>query len=124
MSYTVTRDFSAPPEVVFGTATDPDRWGRWLPSGVTLQRDGSDGLRVQLPQGSQTVRWQVAPDELRVVARAEGQPWSGTLEVVPGAAGGSTARLAIDGDSGRLRPAAEQALARLEDEVADNFNAG
>ena len=36
MTRRATLGMSAPPEVVFSTATDPDRQGAWLPSGFDL----------------------------------------------------------------------------------------
>jgi hypothetical protein len=125
MSYPVTRNFSAPAEVVYGIATDLDRWARWLPAGVSVAGTGPDALRVVWPGGAEAVQWLLAPEDLAATARlAGGVPWSGTLQVDDTPAGGSTAQLRIDGDDGRLRSSAERALAYLDHEVADSLSAG
>jgi hypothetical protein len=124
MGYTMSRDFSAPAEVVFGVAMDLNRWGRWLPPGVQVDRTGADELRVVWSGGTQTVRWQVTPADLTIVARPVTWSWSGSLRVVERPAGGSTARLEIDGDGGPSPAAVERALAHLGDEVSENFTDG
>lgn len=124
MSFTVTRDFSAPPEVVFGTATDLNRWGRWLPAGVRIERAGPGEVRVIWRGGTDSVRWHVTPEELRVTARPVGQEWWASLTVAEGSAGGCTAWLEIGGPGGPPRATAERALAHLGEEVSDNLSAG
>ncbi|WP_203935308.1 SRPBCC family protein [Virgisporangium ochraceum] len=44
MDISETYDFTAPPEVVFDSLTDPDRAHRWLPSGV--RRDVDDNVNA------------------------------------------------------------------------------
>jgi uncharacterized protein YndB with AHSA1/START domain len=123
MTYIATREFGAPAEVVFGTATDPARWDRWLPPEVRLEPMGDQRVRVTWPGGARTVRWQAEGDDFRLTTEGPAR-WSGTLAVSPGGAGGSTARLELAGEHEWLVPAAERALAYLDDQVADNFTAG
>jgi len=101
------RGMSAPPEVVFSTATDPDRAAAWLPE--ALRADGSPAE-------------QVAAQELRARWSAAEQ-WSAEIRVEPAQAGGARARLDLTGgpDAERL---ANEALDSLAREVADNLQAG
>ncbi|WP_203941155.1 hypothetical protein [Spirilliplanes yamanashiensis] len=85
---------SAPPEVVFSTATDPDRTAAWLPGGVDTAPE----------PGNLTVRLTGAAD--------------GLLSVRPGDAGGSSVELEVGG------PDPDDLLRALAREVEDNFNAG
>jgi hypothetical protein len=112
---------SAPPEVVFNTATDPARVGSWLPA--ALRRTGGP---------------QVDPAELRASWNAEGAGWSVRLEVRPLGAGGSTTRMELTTpdavadpdedadrtDNERLAEIVDRSLADLADEVAENLTAG
>lgn len=99
---------SAPPEVVFGTATDPDRASAWLPE--PLRADG--GERPQ----------EAVAEELRARWSTDSAPgWSAELRVEPGDAGGSRVRLDLTGGDDGL---ADEALANLAGEVADNLTAG
>jgi uncharacterized protein YndB with AHSA1/START domain len=101
------RGMSAPPEVVFSTATDPDRASAWLPQ--PLRADGSPAEEV-------------SADELRARWSAAGE-WSAEIRVEPAQAGGARTRLDLTGgaDADRL---ADEALASLAREVADNLQAG
>ncbi|MCM0674346.1 hypothetical protein NCC78_06540 [Micromonospora phytophila] len=101
------RGVSAPPEVVFNTATDPDRASAWLPE--PLRADG-------------TPAEQVSADELRARWSAAGE-WAAEIRVEPAQAGGARMRLDLTGgsDADRL---ADQALESLAREVADNLQAG
>ncbi|MEE6257377.1 hypothetical protein [Plantactinospora sonchi] len=103
---------SAPPEVVFNTATDPDRVSAWLPE--PLRGDSSQGPETE-------------PTDLRARWRTAGSPaWSAQLEVASVDAGGANVRLALDADppEQRLREIADESLASLAREVADNLTAG
>lgn len=98
------RGMSAPPEVVFNTATDPARAG-WLP-------DRLRGAAAEVVPGELSVRWRPkTPDT-----------WAGALRVWPNAAGGAHVELEVDADD--ARDAADQALTELEYVVNDNLTAG
>lgn len=102
------RGISAPPEVVFSTATDPDRQASWLPAAWRTDPAGTGGddFAVRL----------LPPDE---------GGWSGVLQVRAGDAGGSSVELRVDGSGDGTGPGEPaQILDRLEREVVDNFNAG
>lgn len=101
MSRQATRGMSAPPEVVFSTATDPDRRGAWLPGefGVAPVHTDGDVLEVRLTAGSSA---------------------AGVLRVNPGASGGSTVELSLPDDGA----APDVVLGDLDRAVGDNFNAG
>ncbi|MEO3820498.1 hypothetical protein [Plantactinospora sp. B24E8] len=103
---------SAPPEVVFSTATDPDRVSAWLPE--PLRGDGGQGPEVET--ADLRVRWRTTA----------GPSWTAQLEVAPVDAGGASVRLALDADppERRLREIADESLASLAREVADNLTAG
>ncbi len=88
---------SAPPEVVFSTATDPDRRSAWLPGGLGVEPADPEAL------------------EARLTGDADG-----TLSVRPGDAGGSSVELSVGGRA----PEPDDLLRALEREVSDNFNAG
>jgi hypothetical protein len=102
MSRHATCGISAPPEVVFSTATDPDRRDGWLPQELDLGpvENGPDSYEVQLAAGSST---------------------AGVLHVRPGDAGGALVELSVAADGGTE---AEEMLSNLERIVTDNFNAG
>ncbi|MFI6231058.1 hypothetical protein ACIBCR_27545 [Micromonospora echinospora] len=106
------RGMSAPPEVVFSTATDPDRASAWLPE--PLRTDGDE-------------RPQVVPDGLRARWSSSSAPgWSAEIQVEPEDAGGARVRLDLtDGseeqDIGAL---ADETLTNLAREVAENLTAG
>lgn len=108
------RGFSAPPEVVFNTAIDPDRAAAWLPA--QLRTDGAPGAEVRTEDLD--VRWR----------GPEPADWSARLCVSPIDAGGARVRLELATESGlsdqRLRVIADESLASLAREVADNFTAG
>lgn len=107
------RTMSAPPEVVFNTATDPERMVAWLP--VPLHQVGP--VATGSPDGGRLrARWEAAA----------GGGWSAVLRVDEVAAGGATARLEIDGDlpPDQLTGIATQALTCLASEVADNLTPG
>ena len=105
------RGISAPPEVVFNTATDPNRLSAWLPA--PLRQDGVPGAEVATAQWR--ARWRTA-----------GSPnWSARLQVSAIDAGGATVRLELEADppDRRLAEIADESLASLAREVADNLSA-
>lgn len=106
------RGMSAPPEVVFSTATDPDRATAWLPS--SLRPDGQP--RADRVDGELRARW--------TSTAAPG--WSAELSVDPQDAGGSHVRLALEADQEQqdLAGLADESLANLAREVAENLTAG
>lgn len=103
------RGMSAPPEVVFNTAIDPDRAAAWLPE--PLRQDGSRRPEViSIEQMRATWYSAAAPD------------WSAEIQVEAVDAGGARVRLNLGGaDTPGL---AEETLANLAREVADNLTAG
>jgi hypothetical protein len=103
------RGMSAPPEVVFSTATDPDRAGAWLPE--PLRQDGDARPEV------------ASADELRARWASDSAPgWSAEIQVEPADAGGARVRLDLAGD--QAAGLADETLANLAREVADNLTAG
>jgi hypothetical protein len=99
MSRSAVRGFSAPPEVVVNTATDPARQSAWLPqgTGVTLDKAKGEVLEVRL----------------------DGTRTRGVLHVRPADAGGCSVELVVT-----RGPSPEEVLWDLAREVQDNFNAG
>lgn len=97
MAYLAERGMSAPPEVVFNTATDPARSG-WLPGELRTARPelDLDDLRAQ---------WQ---DRARLTVR-------------PDPAGGARVEFQVAGDA---REDADRALDELARVVDDNLTAG
>ncbi|MDG4767371.1 hypothetical protein O7632_25245 [Solwaraspora sp. WMMD406] len=103
------RGVSAPPEVAFGTATDPDRRTAWMPAPLHQAR-----------------REQVSADRLQARWRATGTSWAATVQVYAVQAGGAMMRLELDADlpHEELTRIADEALTGLVDAVTDNLNAG
>lgn len=103
------RGMSAPPEVVYNTATDPDRSAAWLPE--SWRAAGSHAGDEEF--------------EVRLSADA-GADRVGLLQVRAGAAGGSSVELTLDAQAGAdgRTTGPEQLLDSLEREVVDNFNYG
>ncbi|MBQ1027242.1 SRPBCC family protein [Micromonospora sp. C95] len=102
------RGVSAPPEVVFNTATDPDRISSWLPEPLLSSGPAQEGEVEQL-----RARW-----------TAGGADWTAELRVEPVDAGGSRLRLEIGGGGEDADRLADEALDSLAREVADNLQAG
>ncbi|GIJ11163.1 SRPBCC family protein [Micromonospora andamanensis] len=102
------RGVSAPPEVVFNTATDPDRISSWLPDQL-LSGDPA-------PEGD--------AGELRARWTARRTDWSADLTVEPVDAGGSRLRLELAGGGEDVDRLADEVLDSLAREVADNLQAG
>ncbi|MDM4720455.1 hypothetical protein QTQ03_13040 [Micromonospora sp. WMMA1363] len=100
------RGVSAPPEVVFNTATDPNRASAWLPE--PLRVDGAPAEHV-------------SAEELAARWRAAGE-WAAELRVDPADAGGARIRLDLTG--GGADHLVDTALDSLAREVADNLQAG
>ncbi|MDW5323542.1 hypothetical protein [Plantactinospora sp. KLBMP9567] len=112
MTARAERGISAPPEVVFSTATDPDRVSAWLPA--PLRQDGVPG--AELTAADLRARW-----------RSAGPPdWSAQLQVSPVDAGGATVRLELEADppERRLHEIADESLTSLAREVDDNLTPG
>lgn len=122
MSFTVARDFSAPAEMVFGTATDLNRWARWLPEQVQLEQTGDDQLQVTWDEGTEQVTTSVRSDQLQVSVQLAERDWSGYLIVRDQPGGGSTAEVVIEGPDGPEPDQVRHALERLAAEVSDNLN--
>ncbi|TNH30494.1 hypothetical protein FHG89_07145 [Micromonospora orduensis] len=104
------RGMSAPPEVVFNTATDPARASAWLPE--ALRADGSPPAEID-------------GDELR--ARWSGDAdWSAEIRVDPADPGGARIQLELADGNGGPDPdqLVDEALTNLIREVADNLQAG
>ena len=102
------RGVSAPPEVVFNTATDPRRVSAWLPepllSGEPTRAADAGQLRA---------RWD-----------ARRTDWSAELRVEPVDAGGARVRLDLAGGGQETDRLADEALVNLVRAVADNLQAG
>jgi hypothetical protein len=112
MAARAERGMSAPPEVVFNTATDPDRASAWLPE--PLRTDGGRRPEV-VSAGEMHARWSSdsAPD------------WSAEIRVEPADAGGARVRLDLAAAGERDADGlADETLANLAREVADNLTAG
>lgn len=103
------RGVSAPPEVAYGTATDPARQTAWLPT--QLRHSAASSLDG---------------DELQASWAERDGPWSALLRVYPAQAGGATLRLELDADlpHEHLVRIADETLASLAGAVTDNLNAG
>lgn len=97
---------SAPPEVVFNTATDPDRLDGWLPEPLRAQRKPRE-------EGGMRARW-------------ENAGWSAVLEAEPADPAGARVCLDLGGDlpDDRLAQVADESLAQLAEHVDDNLTAG
>ncbi|GAA2700385.1 hypothetical protein ACFY2R_25980 [Micromonospora olivasterospora] len=110
MRHHAERGMSAPPEVVFNTATDPDRAAAWLPE--ALRTDG--GSRPDVSTGQMRARW-----------ASESSPgWSAEIQVEPVDAGGARVTLDLAGGSVQDAGLADETLANLAREVDDNLTAG
>ncbi|MEH1167507.1 hypothetical protein V6V47_19190 [Micromonospora sp. CPCC 205539] len=106
------RGMSAPPEVVFNTATDPNRASAWLPE--PLRADGSPAAEIS--DAELWARW----------GDVDAAEWSAEIRVEPADAGGARVQLDLADPSGGPEPdaLADEALANLVREVADNLQAG
>lgn len=106
------RGMSAPPEVVFSTATDPDRASAWLPE--PLRHDGDE--RPEVGSEGMRARW--------TSTTAPG--WCAEIEVEPADAGGARVRLDLAAEPAdrAVDGLADQTLANLAREVAENLTAG
>jgi hypothetical protein len=101
------RGMSAPPEVVFNTATDPDRSAAWLPE--ELRRSGTHRVEI------------VDTEDMRARWSAADAGWSADIDVEPADAGGARVRLDLSGTDHGM---ADEILNSLAREVADNLTAG
>ncbi|HEX5594905.1 MAG TPA: hypothetical protein VFX61_02630 [Micromonosporaceae bacterium] len=109
MAACAERGMSAPPEVVYNTATDPTRDNGWLPT--PLRREN---------------RPKMVPSTLCVYWSPDPQGWSAQLSVRQGAVGGALVRLELTADlpEDRLAEIAEESLVKLARHVSDNLTAG
>lgn len=98
---------SAPPEVAFNTATDPDRLSGWLPAPLCADHNHAE-----------------ISDSMRGRWRADA--WSAVVTVRPADPGGAVVALDLDGDlpEPRLAQLAHDSLDQLAEYVADNLTAG
>lgn len=115
------RGLSAPPEVVFNTATDPHRAAAWLP--LPLRACGA--AHPDRSDGQLQARW----------AGSAPPGWSAELTVRPAGPGGAQAQFTLQapqdvgpdpeqpGES-RLTALADESLTNLAREVAENLTAG
>lgn len=134
VNYRAEKGFSAPPEVVFSVATDPDRIPRWLPDQLRVTDTGTKCLRVAWTDAD-TVEYRlvVLPDQLRVEWRPAGPDgWAGFLQVNENAAGGASVEVCVEpsGRAGESRGTdqvprlLDATLVNLRREVADNLSVG
>jgi hypothetical protein len=108
----VRHGMPAPPEVVFNTATDPNRADAWLPGPIraaglerpTAMRDG--------------------PSEVLSAEWTTGDTVSASIEVRPDPAGGADVALGLSGSEPGLTELAERSLADLAREVDENLTPG
>lgn len=148
MSYRAEKGFSAPPEVVFNVATDPERLPRWLPNQLRLADTGRECLRVawtgrpgqesEPADGAsrdQAVEYRIVvlPERLRVEWRPSGPDgWAGSLQVRENSAGGATGEVCVEatGRAGESRGSdqvpriLDETLVNLRREVADDLTVG
>lgn len=130
MQISDTFGFTAPPEVVFNSLTDPDRADRWLPFGVRAER--LDDHRVRLVAADARAVFDIdtdvdnlglswrSPDDQRLHAR---------VRVEDGPAGGSQLHVLISmpagtADEDQARSVLAETMRHLQRDVSDNFNAG
>ncbi|WP_173053050.1 hypothetical protein [Phytohabitans houttuyneae] len=122
--------FHAPSEVVFNNLTDPDRAHRWLPSGVNMQRCGSDRVRLIAPLGVAECEVDAAAEDMRLTLRSLHAPRvQGTAYVTDDPAGGSEVHIVVsaegvDLDPQSVREVLDETMSHLCSDVDDNFNTG
>jgi uncharacterized protein YndB with AHSA1/START domain len=120
--------FTAPPEVVFGVLTDPDRTTRWLPRGLHAESATQERVRVRCGSTVYEYDVEVVPDQLTVRWRSgDVSSGHGSARVRDAPAGGSVldARVAgADCDEPRVRELLAETMYHLQRDVSDNFNAG
>ncbi|MGA5304414.1 hypothetical protein ACPCHT_31190 [Nucisporomicrobium flavum] len=109
--------FTAPPEVVFGFLTDPDRTYRWLPEGTTTPQ--IDAYAVSKDPSRLRVQW----------ARPDGTGLTATAQVHDAPAGGSIleAELILPdtwADNERANTLLADSMTRLRSDVTENLNPG
>jgi hypothetical protein len=118
---TAERGISAPPEVVFDTATDPTRADAWLPDPLWTVPGGASFEVVGDPAEPEVMRAEWHANDTGMAGE-----WSAVLCVRPLPVGGATVRLDLDGagtSPGEAR-LAQESLAALDRAVADNLSAG
>jgi len=95
--FEVSRGMPAVSEVVFQTASDPDRFAHWLPSGLDVEPSGPGEVHVESEIGGHHEAdglFRARPDELKIEWANEGsREYSGWLQVSDAGAGASEATL-------------------------------
>lgn len=124
-----TYGFSAPPEVVFGTLTDPDRTTRWLPERAVAEDARPDRVRVRAFGRVAEFDVSRAPGDMRVTWTSVDDPaLYASASVRDADAGGSTVDVEIAAPAGvdaeRVRGLLDETARRLGRDVSDNFTAG
>ena len=123
-------DFNAPPEVVFGVLTDPDRTTRWLPVGMRAESRGTDHVLVRVGPRTHEYDVEIVSDRMEMRWRSlDVSDLHGSVQVRDAPAGGSVVHAEVvladgDGARGRAEQLLAEALGHLQRDVADNFNAG
>ena len=123
-------DFTAPPEVVFGVLTDPDRTSRWLPQGMNTESAALDRVRVRAGERVHTYGVKVVTDTFELQWHSEDVPGlHGTAQVGDGPAGGSVVHAEVSAPArltgeAHVRELLEETMVHLQRDVSDNFNAG
>ncbi|MEU8329894.1 hypothetical protein [Micromonospora sp. NPDC048839] len=110
MAARAVRGMSAPPEVVFNTATDPNRASAWLPEPLR----GGGNPTAEISGAELRARWGGDAD------------WSAEIRVESADSGGARIQLDLADGSDGSGPdqLADEALTNLAREVADNLQAG
>lgn len=128
MQISDTFDFTAPPEVVYNSLTDPDRAHRWVPTGVRMRWLTGQRVRLEGPLGATEYDVTADTDDLRLTWQGTGTSMvRGTAEVLDGPAGGSQVRVTIDAPehrATRVRAIIGEIARHLQWDVSDNFNPG
>jgi len=106
--------FSAPPEVVFATVSDPTLVDRWMPDEVAVSGDG-DVWQVRFGGRRQEYRVQVAGRTVSWEPLETGWPGGATVRADP--AGGSVLEVLVKGVSPAADRVVDTILSRLENQV-------
>jgi uncharacterized protein YndB with AHSA1/START domain len=123
-------ELTAPAEVVFGVLTDPDRISRWLPRGMNTESATGSEVRVRVGAQVHAYGVKAVPDALEVQWHSlDITGLHGAAQVYDAPAGGSVvhADVVVPGRIAaeqRARDLLDEAMAHLQRDVSDNFNAG
>jgi uncharacterized protein YndB with AHSA1/START domain len=107
--------FSAPPDVVFRTVTDPSRVDRWMPDDVAVSAAG-EVWQVSFAGQRQEYRVQVVGLTVSWEPLETGWPGGATVRANP--AGGSVLEVLVKGVSPAADTLVDTILSRLESQVA------